>query len=1843
MSVITKNYGLTAFIYGEPYSAFADQRRFRIIDTQLAFISDLIGDGVIDGWTIIDQGSGSPSIYPVASCSGTGIRAIEGSGLINRKYTRTFGTIDLSTISEFPSYIYMTRKDDFTYPFSGFSLGSITASDTIAPDATTGLAVTDTTYNSISLSWNTNTEEDMDGYIIQRSSDGIIYSDLDTTTGHSHTDEDLEENTIYYYRVIAYDLSGNNSVPSAVITSTTLLNLTAPENPENIIKFVGDSFIQLAWTAPKNNNISHYLINIYYLDEEQSSENFVDSLTTADNNIIISELIVGRIYKVYLYTISDNGVASSGSYITTSLILNPGPNEIYNLGIIDSQSSDNPTGINLRVSWSWNISAYFPVATKFMVYVVENSNFVSDPIEVFNNMTSSSFSVDIENYISNGAYRKILPDKYYIIQVKAVDEFGNINAGIIKDITTSRYISPASPSNINITLKNDKDLLFTWKNSINAFSYNIITVTKTDLSTLIVANITTDENIGTDTSYIIDNPLDFYSEYKLYIKCYDSVSNQYSQEINETYSTGVEPTIKPDIPKLQFALNGDREVFLGWQDAIPNTSKYFKVWRAIYKNSSAYSSSDFSLIDTIDKSNSSYVDHTVINDIKYIYFITTVDIYENESLNPVDDGFITYELIMATPHDNGFDEVSALTVDQIGDFNTLISWDAALDTFDGWEIYRSINNKYSWEKIGSVGYGVFEYLDTDSLLVDGYTYFYMVRKYKNEAEITISTSTETPDNSILLAKISCEDGVLDITDLSTNIKDVADVVQSFMSEALSKQHHLLNTYSDKRVDLIENVILSDWTTSDNKTYTTTQDFSGTSFVAYVDSVATNIFYEVSPTNKKIVFESETNSQDVTLECIGLQETSGVFKENRLQNELYAALVDSGKLLRQQLPVIAHDNRKDESLIPLQIPLITQDGYNFSSFQTTGENFGNCLTFYDITNTTAYSSELLAATSKGIFISSDTGSSWTLIYSPDGVVHKLFKSNSLSSYLALGNNAAYYSTDGQSWAKISGLENTNAVRGACDDGINIYLTTDSGIYRLDIDTISASNISYVSPAVSNCYGIYFNSASSEFILSTDLGLFSSIDAISWTSIDSTLAQCPIYDFIEESSYIFAVSNCGIYRTQTSSVEFELSAYINADYVNKIAIFNYDGVDRLVILSNAGVLFSTPDEDIYTDDILTFSNKLVGINGNGSNYDITSLNIINNAIFSGTDGKLFMASSENSNRAIYDETGSEGFFAPTIFVNNQKMSINVFLDLPNNTVYFIDRVSDVSTVSVANQYKIFKSLNGGWINEKYDASINIKVNGELTSVIDAIMLSEVTSAWGDVSFPTMTEYIANVTRANEYIQDFNSNIASLSLEDTPLKDKVVRDIWNNYDQICKQFIAPVKFYSPITINSSNYYIFGFLRVLENQSSEFYGGFTLVPSLPEVLATNINFEMIDGSNGLFVFNSSLGKYDNPTVTISSSLISFGEYGHGYLEDSVFENINSGLPASLALTQQSNLASSISFVQENIGDINNSDGSRPLSRLVGADRVFLTEYDTFNSTVDYIEELTSDEVETIQYITCVGYFNSTVLLGSYSQGLWTLDPSTLEIDKIDLFSYNNIENIISIQVNDGKIYILTDYKVFWSEDLITWNQLTMKDMGYKNLALLANGDIILLASEAGLYKLNNNLENWSLISSDYTSISDMFIIDYIYYIINDNKIYFSINTLSWSAGGDFGNVFVNNFAKYLSLIAIGTSSGLRYSNSTFTTGDAQLSLVDILNDISLSSALKINFVLAHNDDFIAFSSEGKSYTTNDGATFTEVDLEVPAIKFAIFIDDILWTFNYNSVKIGSIDPIRISKGIGL
>ncbi|MET9175613.1 glycoside hydrolase family 5 protein, partial [Streptomyces misionensis] len=89
--------------------------------------------------------------------------------------------------------------------------------DTTAPSAPTGLAVSGTTSSSVSLKWTAATDNvGVTGYDVYRGS-----TKVGSTTSTSYTDSGLTASTSYSYTVKARDAAGNVSAASSAVTATT--------------------------------------------------------------------------------------------------------------------------------------------------------------------------------------------------------------------------------------------------------------------------------------------------------------------------------------------------------------------------------------------------------------------------------------------------------------------------------------------------------------------------------------------------------------------------------------------------------------------------------------------------------------------------------------------------------------------------------------------------------------------------------------------------------------------------------------------------------------------------------------------------------------------------------------------------------------------------------------------------------------------------------------------------------------------------------------------------------------------------------------------------------------------------------------------------------------------------------------------------------------------------------------------------------------------------------------------------------------------------------------------------------------------------------------------------------------------------------------------------------------------------------------------------------------------------------------------------------------------------------------------------------------------------------------
>jgi hypothetical protein len=89
------------------------------------------------------------------------------------------------------------------------------------PDDPTGLAVTSTSPTTANLSWNDESDDET-GFIVERGTDGVNFSEIETTAAdvETYTDTGLTSGARYYYRVKATNANGDSGYTDVVSVVT---------------------------------------------------------------------------------------------------------------------------------------------------------------------------------------------------------------------------------------------------------------------------------------------------------------------------------------------------------------------------------------------------------------------------------------------------------------------------------------------------------------------------------------------------------------------------------------------------------------------------------------------------------------------------------------------------------------------------------------------------------------------------------------------------------------------------------------------------------------------------------------------------------------------------------------------------------------------------------------------------------------------------------------------------------------------------------------------------------------------------------------------------------------------------------------------------------------------------------------------------------------------------------------------------------------------------------------------------------------------------------------------------------------------------------------------------------------------------------------------------------------------------------------------------------------------------------------------------------------------------------------------------------------------------------------
>ena len=163
----------------------------------------------------------------------------------------------------------------------------------------------------VSLDWNDNSEPDLGGYNVYRSTtQGSGYSSIATDIAASdYLDNTVTNGTTYYYVVTAVDNLNNESGNSNEASSTPE-DSTAPAAPVNLTATAGNESVSLDWNDNIEPDMASY--NIYRSDYSGGGYVLIDSTPASDSNYVDNG-VVNFITAYYVVTAVDGDDNESGN------------------------------------------------------------------------------------------------------------------------------------------------------------------------------------------------------------------------------------------------------------------------------------------------------------------------------------------------------------------------------------------------------------------------------------------------------------------------------------------------------------------------------------------------------------------------------------------------------------------------------------------------------------------------------------------------------------------------------------------------------------------------------------------------------------------------------------------------------------------------------------------------------------------------------------------------------------------------------------------------------------------------------------------------------------------------------------------------------------------------------------------------------------------------------------------------------------------------------------------------------------------------------------------------------------------------------------------------------------------------------------------------------------------------------------------------------------------------------------------------------------------------------------------------------------------------------------------
>lgn len=1075
--ITTSQYYLSAFLDGDSLSSVLDKRRFSTIDNQLYRVSEVIGDGRIDGWEITE--SDFPNVIVSA-----------GSGLIDKYYVNTFDDqiFELSPDGIFWFYV-QHRVGAIGIDGPKSDIVSIGYTDDGAPAQPTGLSINlgnedvNNIYSFlINLNWSANIEVDLDHYRIERSTDGVIFTTVsdDVSLGDTSYIDSVLEDTTYYYRLSAIDQSDNPSTPATdliVVPQSTVI----PPNPLDVQVPESEAAINILWKRPAGipfNRIEWWKITYVRLNSDNTEISSTKIVININSDLLyyrIDDLISGQRYKITIQTVDDKSRESVGVVKNVVPQPSPAPRDPTFITFTESQraSATGNNTITVNLSWVEGDTPYDPASSyRFKIYVIPEGQAESIGIDVPIGFTAEQielYSYDLVNY------NTINENSLYTFRLTALDQSGFESFGSYARFITSTFSQPKRVSNLQAVWNRDnRTLKITWLNQTDTSYVHLTVLDEDTLDEYDTATELIDENIGLVQNYVI-NDIELYHTYTIRVTAYNAADIPSSTASTSTITNPPEGNLPlPQPPANIDFKSGDREIIISWSQSETTYVSQYRIYKK--QGDIVFDADDWELLDTVPSTLLTFYDFGVENDTTYSYYITAIDIYGRESLHLADEAF-NVPIIQAVAKRGGvLTEPENVNVAVAGSQVVLV-WESLSEEFDSFIIHRSINNLHSWEQIATVDKSQTTYTDISLPLIDGTVFYYVIEKTANDSDIIAQTTATQPSNSIFIGKVTTSDEetaefTIDISD-RRDIKDLSDPLSEYTEQYLLPHKHTgTGKINPERIDLNPELIVANWTTVDGRIFMTAQDISGNSYVLKVNNRFPTTFYSVDALSRRVLFseaiaeiDPETLSiigevPSIELRVLGVEEVQNELDAFRFNN-LHARQIQFGSINKEQLPSLNHEGRIREKLLPDRFSLERYDNHTFVVSEGNTDDrktFGNGTTFY------------------------------TTIAADGNIKQVVDFDDEEDGSLVMFNKPSYSDTT------IDNLAQSEAVNsiGAANDNANYYRFVDDNLYLISASELFSMKVAPESYSTIGNVTANFSVITSDHINKTFYGLVNSTD-------------------------------------------------------------------------------------------------------------------------------------------------------------------------------------------------------------------------------------------------------------------------------------------------------------------------------------------------------------------------------------------------------------------------------------------------------------------------------------------------------------------------------------------------------------------------------------------------------------------------------------------------------------------------------------------------------------------------------------------------------------------------------